>query len=77
MARARCLITIDGALVMTSEQTGKRYTFTRQTRELDIDNCDVPQFDVKTRWVSSCGCQGGKKTRDKVVKVFEIIDDYN
>ena len=77
MARARCLIAIDGALVMTSTETGKRYKFTPDRRELEIDDCDVPQFDAKTRWVSSCGCQGGKKTRDKVVKVFEIIDDYN
>jgi hypothetical protein len=75
MARAKCLITIDGALVMTSEQTGKRYTFTPERREIDIDNCDVPQFDAKIRRVSSRGCCGGKGTRDKVVKVFEIITD--
>ena len=77
MARAKCLITVDGALVMTSEQTGKRYTFTRETRELDIDSCDVPQFDAKIRRVSSRGCCGGKGTRDRVIKVFEIITDDN
>lgn len=73
MARATCLIPIDGALVMVSQQTGKRYVFTRETREVEIDDCDVPQFDAKMIHVSSCGCTGGKGQQDKAVKVFDVI----
>lgn len=74
MARAKCLIPIDGALVMTSAVTGKRYRFTPRERELPIDDCDVSQFDAKTIRVSSCGCKGGKGVRDKTVKIFEITE---
>jgi hypothetical protein len=74
MARARCLIPIDGALVMTSAVTGKQYRFTRHERELPIDDCDVAQFDAKELRVSRCGCTGGKGVRDKTIKVFEIIE---
>lgn len=72
MGRARCLIPIDGSLVMISEETGKRYVFTRETRTLEIDDCDIEQFDAKVLRVSSKGCCGGEGTQDKTVKVFEI-----
>lgn len=73
MARAKCLISIDGGLVITSEKTGRRYHFTRQQRELEIDDCDIPQFDAKMISYSKCGCRGGKGVRDAKVKVFEIF----
>ena len=74
MARAKCLVSIDGKLIMTSRQTGKRYIFTRQTRIVEIDDCDVEQFDAKVIRVSSKGCCGGKGLQDKVVKVFQILE---
>jgi len=73
MTRARCLISIDGMLVMTSIETGRRYKFTRRQRDLEIDDCDIPQFDAKTIHISKCGCRGGKDTRDTEVKVFKVI----
>lgn len=74
MARAKCLIAIDGRVVITSQQTGKRYTFTRQTRIVEIDDCDVKQFDTKGLRVSSKGCCGGKGVQDMVIKVFQILN---
>lgn len=74
MARAVCLIAIDGALVITSDVTGKRYRFTRQERELEIDDCDVAQFDGKRVHISACGCTGtGQDLRSKTVKVFAVV----
>jgi len=75
MAHAKCLVVIDGKLIVTSQQTGKRYVFTRRTRTLEIDDCDIEQFDAKVIHVSSKGCCGGKGTQDKTVKVFEIIQE--
>ncbi len=75
MTRAKCLIPIDGRLIVVSQQTGRRYEFTRETRILEIDDCDIEQFDAKVRRVSSKGCCGGKGTQDKTVKVFEIVQE--
>jgi hypothetical protein len=72
MARAKCLISIDGVLVMTSTVTGRRYQFTRRQRALEIDDCDVQQFDAKQIKVSKCGCRGGQGVQDTTIKVFEI-----
>ena len=72
MTRARCLVTIDGALVVTSDVTGKRYVFTPARREQEIDDCDAGQFDAKTVSRSVCGCTGGKG-QSVVIKVFEVL----
>lgn len=73
MARAKFLLPIDGAVVVTSHQTGKRYVFTADSREQPIDDADVPQFDARVVVRKPCDCGGQDGRGERSVKVFDII----
>ncbi len=60
-----------GLSVITGNATGRRYTFTWNTREQPIDPRDADQFRSLILQVTTCACGGGEPGL-QIINLFEV-----